>query len=109
LCHAGLATQPDNLDEKVLEVLAMLLAEGTDGAEIQLICGKVAEGDIAFQKLVDLPGTADALRVGNTRTSRSITPDDTTAGLGFRQFVRGRTAPTCFARRDSQWYQRQIV
>jgi hypothetical protein len=60
-----LRAQPDDLDEQVAEVLAMVLAKVSGGAEIRLLIGgKAAEGIVAFEQVVDPPGTANALRVG---------------------------------------------
>ena len=65
LCHPSLSTQTNNLDEKMLKVLAMGLAKIADGAEIRLLIGcKIAKSNITFQQTVDFPRTMKALCVG---------------------------------------------
>jgi len=50
LSHTALATHLEDLDEEVLEVLAVIHAKGADRAEIRLLIrGKIPEGDVAFK------------------------------------------------------------
>ncbi len=54
-----------NFDEKMLKVLAMVLAKVADGAEIRLLVrGEKTEGDITFEQAVDFPGATNTLSVG---------------------------------------------
>jgi len=45
----------------VFELLAVVLAEETDRAEVGLlICSKIAKRDVTFEETVEFPGAADA-------------------------------------------------
>src|SRR5699024_4009309 len=60
LGHASFPAEAKNLDEEMLELLAVVLAEEADRAEVRvLIRGKVAKSDVAFEEPVEFAGTAD--------------------------------------------------
>src|SRR5699024_11104007 len=60
LSHPSFPTEAENLDEEVLELLAVVLAKETDRTEVRvLIRGKVAKSDVTFEETVEFSGTAD--------------------------------------------------
>ncbi|EMA52247.1 hypothetical protein C450_11776 [Halococcus salifodinae DSM 8989] len=60
LGHASFPTEAKNLDEEVLELSAVVLAEEADRAEVRvLIRGKVAKSDVPFEEPVEFAGAAD--------------------------------------------------
>jgi len=60
LSHPSFPTETKNLDEEVLELLAVVLAKEADRAEVRvLIRGKVAKSDVAFEETVEFPRAAD--------------------------------------------------
>ncbi|UOO96782.1 hypothetical protein MUK72_14640 (plasmid) [Halococcus dombrowskii] len=60
LNHASFPTEAKNLNEEVLELLAVVLAEETDRAEVRmLIRSKVAKSDVTFEETVEFAGTTD--------------------------------------------------
>jgi hypothetical protein len=64
LGHASFPTQTKNFNEEVLELLAVVFAEETDGAEVRmLIRSEIAEGHVTFEESVEFPGAPDADRV----------------------------------------------
>ncbi|GAB7092843.1 hypothetical protein JCM18237_31140 [Halorubrum luteum] len=61
LSNASFSAKAKDLNEEVLELLAVVLAEEADRAEVRvLIRGKVAKGDVTFKQAVEFPGAADA-------------------------------------------------
>nr|WP_232833786.1 hypothetical protein [Saliphagus sp. LR7] len=61
LSHASFSAKAKDLDEEVLELLAVVLAEEGDRAEVRmLIRGEVAKGDVTFKEAVEFPGAPDA-------------------------------------------------
>lgn len=61
LCHPSFPTEAKDLDEEVLELLAVVFAEEADRAEVRvLIRGEVAKGDVTFKEAVEFPGATDA-------------------------------------------------
>nr|WP_263627935.1 hypothetical protein [Saliphagus infecundisoli] len=61
LSHPSFSAEAKNLDEEVLELLAVVLAEEADRAEVRvLIRGEVAKGDVTFEEAVEFPGAPDA-------------------------------------------------
>ena len=60
LSHPSFPTEAKNLDEEVLELLAMVLEEEADRAEVRvLIRSKVAKSDVTFEEAVEFSGAAD--------------------------------------------------
>src|SRR5699024_10899577 len=60
LSHASFPTEAKNLNEEVFELLAMVLAEEADRAEVRvLIRGEVAKSDVTFEETVEFAGTTD--------------------------------------------------
>src|SRR5699024_219803 len=58
LSHASFPTEAKNLNEEVFELLAMVLAEEADRAEVRvLIRGEVAKSDVTFEETVEFAGT----------------------------------------------------
>jgi hypothetical protein len=61
LSHPSFPTEAKNLDEEVLELLAMILAKKADRPEVRvLIRGKVAKSDVTFEETVEFSGAPNA-------------------------------------------------
>jgi hypothetical protein len=60
LGHPCFPTETKNLNEEMLELLAVVLAEETDRAEVGLLIrGKIAKRDVTFEKPIEFAGAAD--------------------------------------------------